>query len=440
VSLLQPWALLGLLLIPVLLWLERRRRRPRPVVWPSLLLWRALGETVRERDRRVEPLLILECAAVLLLVLAAAGPRLVAGVAGRRVVVQLETGPRTLARLADGQTVLDATRAELDRIRSALAPQDEWIVHEVDHAVAPPAVGDIRILATNRMGMESPGVVLVGRAPHGGNIGFSAVHVAGDRVGFAVRSEMGDAPVTIRAGDRALRVAPDRWTEIAFAPELRITTPNNYGGDDTIVLRRVRLKVRIDSESPLVEAAMRVGLSAEPGEPADFVLVTQGGTPLPETVRGSDCVVERGLFEGLFLEECNWEGVRGTREPGLLTWRTWGLARWSDERTLWLGLPVDRAWDDYGTLALVLERAKRLRARSLLAPDEALVGDAIARPAPRFVETAGFDRPWNGELPRAEPKGAGVFELRPVLATLALLVLAAYFRLLARLKRQASSF
>jgi len=436
VTLLHPWALLGLLLIPLLLWLERRRRRPRPVVWPSLLLWRALGETVRERQRRIEPLLLLECAAVLLLTLAAAGPQFRTGVAGRLVVVHLETGPRTQARRQDGRTVLEATRVELDRIRAALAPEDEWVVHEVERAIAPHATGDIRILATNRPDIEAKGAIVVGRAPAFGNVGFTAVRVVGDRLGFSVWSETA-ATVVVDLGQTLSEVDPGHWNDIEFVPGLRIVTPNNYDGDDHVALRRVRLKVRTDSESPLVEAALRVGVPAEPGEPADLVLETQGGTRIPERVRGSDGVAAAGLFEGLFLDECIWEGARGREdagreEPGLLAWRKRSLARWTDERTLWLGLPVDRAWDEYGTLALVLERAKRHRARALLGEGEALVGDAIARPAPRFVETHGVDRPWDGKLPDVEPRGSGVFNLRALLATLALVTLLAYGMLLGR--------
>ena len=125
-----PWALLGLLLIPVLILLERWRRRPRPMVWPSLLLWRTLGPGEASRKRRIEPLLVLECLAVALLSVAAAGPSFAAGVGGREVVVHLDTAPRMGATLADGRTALEATRAELERIRAALAPDDSWKVVE----------------------------------------------------------------------------------------------------------------------------------------------------------------------------------------------------------------------------------------------------------------------------------------------------------------------
>jgi hypothetical protein len=439
VSLAVPWALLGLLLIPLLIWLERWRRRPRWVVWPSLLLWRAIGDTARERARRIEPLLLLECAAVLLLTLAAAGPTVRTGVGARKVVVVLETGPRTGALIDDGRTVLEATRAQLDRIRDALAVGDEWIVQEVERAEAAPAVGDIRILATNRPGMEGPGFLVVGRAPRGPNIGFSAVRVEGGQVGFAVRREDGAAPVTVRAGDRALSVTPDTWTTIrttgTLGDSLRIATANCYPGDDEVRLRAVRMKVRTDAESALVLAALRVGVPAERGEPADFVLETGGGSPLPGRIRGAECRVSVGLFDGLALDECRWEGARGIREPGLLAWGEWTLARWTDERTLWLGVPVDRPWDDFGTLALLLERAKRERARALLADGEALVGDAIAAPAPGFVETRGVDRPWDGVLPAARVQGEGVFDLRAVLAVAAAIVLLIYA---ARLRDAAS--
>ena len=49
-SLTWPWALLGLLAIPVLVWLDRRRRRPRATPWPSLLLWRGVAEALQMQD------------------------------------------------------------------------------------------------------------------------------------------------------------------------------------------------------------------------------------------------------------------------------------------------------------------------------------------------------------------------------------------------------
>ena len=400
--------------------------------WPSLLIWRALGEDLGEKKRSVDPLLLLECAAVLLVTLAAAGPSVEGGRGGRKVVVHLETGPRTGALLDDGRTVLEATRAELERIRGALASEDEWIVHEMERVDAPPASGDIRILATNRPDVEGPGLMVVGRAPTLPNIGFAAVQVEGAKIGFTVRRDCGDGPVQVLVAGKAMRVEPGQWVTIEGVTAVRLTTPNCLAGDDALRLRAIELNIRLDSESPLLRAAMRVGLPATPGEPADLALVTKGGTLISDPVRGADCIAEPGLFDDLFLDECRWQGVRGVREPGLLRWGEWTLARWVDERTLWIGLPVDREWDDYGTLAVLLERAKRERVEAMLAPGEALVGDAIVSPAPHFVDTRGVDRPWDGTLPDIAPSGEGRFDLRALLAIAAALVLAVYLLRLGR--------
>ena len=412
-----PWALLGLLLIPLLILLERWRRRPQPVVWPSLLLWRTLGPGEAKRKRSIEPLLVMECVAVALLSLAAAGPSFAAGVGSRLVVVHLDTSPRMGALLEDGRTALEATRAELARIRAALAPADEWRAFEgVDF---PPTTGDIRILASNRPDAE--GELVVGRAPAGANIGIDAI----DATGFAVRRESGAEPVRVQVDGQQMIVQPNRWVKTAVAEEVRILETNNHPGDDIVRVRRLRLKVRTDAESPLVLAALQVGVPTDVGEPADLVLVTTGGSPVGR-VRGRACIAEPGLFDGLFLDDCRWDGVRGSKQPGLLRAGEWTLARWQSANTLWLGLPVDREWDEHGTLALVVERAKRERARSLLQQDEVLVGDRAVSPAPGFIETAAVDRPWDGTLPPVEATREGLFALRALLAVAAAIVLVVY--------------
>ena len=426
-----PWALLGLALIPVLILLDRWRKRPQPVVWPSLLLWREVGPGEAPRKRRLDPLLLLECLAVALLSFAAAGPRLAAGAAPRTVVVHLDTSPRMGARLPDGRTALEATRAELERIRRQLAPGDVWRLVEGDFT--PPETGDLRILATNRPDVEGQGYLVVGRAPAGPNVGISAV----DATGFAVRRERGDDPVAVSVDGTRMEVRPDTWVESAASTSIRILEPNVLAADDAVAIRPLQLKVRLDSESPLVLAALRVGIAADVGEPADLVLVTTGGAPVGP-VRGSRCIAAPGLFDGLFLDDCIWEGARGVREPGLLASGDWTLARWSDARTLWLGLPVDREWDEHGTLALVIERAKRERARARLRDGEVIVGDRALSPAPGFVETAGVDRPWDGALPRVAATGAGAFALRALLAVAAAAVLCVYaFRVAERRRARA---
>ena len=77
-----PWALWGLAAIPVLIWLDRRRRRPRLRRWPSLVLWRVVQEGAEPvRRRAVDRLLLLECAAALFLTLAAGDPEWVTSAA-----------------------------------------------------------------------------------------------------------------------------------------------------------------------------------------------------------------------------------------------------------------------------------------------------------------------------------------------------------------------
>lgn len=425
-TLLAPWALLGLVAIPLLILLDRWHRRPRPIVWPSLLLWRNIAPASAPSRRRIEPLLLLECLAALLLTAAAAGPQFTTGTASRTVVVHLETGPRTGAVLADGRTVLEATRAELDRIQAAVG--GTWTVIEMPRADAPPASGDLRILATNRADILAPGVLVVGRAPTTRNIGIDALLVDGDRMGFSVR---GEGVVSVLLDGEATEVQAGTWYETTFRTRVQIASANCHPGDDTFELRLARLKVRLDSESPLLLAALGAGVPAELGEPADLVISTTGGEPIPDAVRGADCVAGPGIFESLFLDDCRWLDARGKRSGALLRWRDWTLASWTGN-TLWLGLPVAAPWDEHGTLALLLERAKRERIAALLRDGEALAGTAFVRPAPGFIETDGVDRPWDGSVPPFESPRPGSFGLRAILALLATGVLILY---LVRLRR-----
>ena len=102
-----PLALLGLVLIPLLILLDRWRRRPRARVWPSLQLWRAVEGLDAPSKRRVQPLLLYECAAVLLLALAAAGP-VVSGAERHTIIVLLDRGPHMLAMRNDGDSAFGA--------------------------------------------------------------------------------------------------------------------------------------------------------------------------------------------------------------------------------------------------------------------------------------------------------------------------------------------
>jgi len=426
-----PWALLGLALVPVLVLLERRRRRPRARTWPSLLLWRAIGAVAAPRRRRLDPLLLAECIAVVLASLAAAEPRLAPARGDRgEIVVLLDDGPHLDARRADGTTARAATRREIARIPAPV----RVVAVQGDLAAAAAALPDA-IVATTR---PDPGLgdrVVLGLAPQGRNVGIAAVAVEDDRLWFALATDGDTRQARVRLG-REERVVPiGEGITTARVDAIEVLDPDNYDGDDTCRLRPVRLGARDETGSRLVDAALtKAGLPTVPGN--DLVITTRGGAPLAGVVRGSDCIAHGDLFAGLLLDECEWRDPRAGEDGGaLLSYRGRALAAWRDARTLWLGLPVDREWDDHYTLAVLIERAKRARVLAGLGAGEALVGEAIAAPAPAFVDTRGVDRPWDGTLP---PAGAGApapFPLRPLLGWGAVAVLAAYLVLLARADR-----
>ncbi len=413
-----PWALLGLLLLALLILLDRWRRRPREMVWPSLQLWRAVAEAPSAPRRRVDPLLLMECAAVALLSLGAAGPAL-ATRGGLSIHVVRDVGPHMHARRADGRTALEATDLEIARMGKVE-------VHDVSGglleaaASMPPA--DLRVLATDREGVEGEGYVVVGRAAEGVNVGIDAIVVRQDTIWFAAATDGPPREVTVNGA----RVETGKGYEIPFTETLEVADADNYDGDDRFALRRLSVGVRDETGSRLVRAALSVGTPAREGD--DLVIVAARGG---ETVRGADCVAS-GIFEGLFLDECVWDGVATREGEGILTWKGRAVAAWADERTLWLGMPVDREWDDNATLAVLVERAKRKRAEAMLAPLEVIVGDAACSPAPGLVRTKGIDRPWDGRLPEPRGEATGRTALRTALALAAAAVLALYLRAIVR--------
>jgi len=419
-----PLALLGLLLLPLLVLLERWRRRARPTLWPSLLLWRVAATAEAPARRRVEPLLLYECAAVLLLSLAAAGPAWSVGRAARTIPVLLDEGPHMRARCADGTTALEATRAEIARMGDV---EIHPVLDLVRAAAGWPGDGVV-VLATSLPDVEGPGRLVLGRAPAGSNVGIDAVQVDGDRLWFALRTEGAARTVKVAVGDQVLDVPTGQGVSAGFAPSIEILDArDNYEHDNKIRLRRLELVVRNDTRSGLVRLALfEAGIRARAGDEPDLIVTDQGGTPVEARVRGADCVAADPLFDGLLLDECVWEHPRALGGDGLLLWRGRALAKWTDARTLWLGLPVDRDWDDHDTLAVLIERAKRARVR--LGEHEALVGDAIASPPPGHVRTKGVDRPWDGTRPAVGRRIVGARSLRATLALLAVLVLVFYLR------------
>ncbi|MHC4134328.1 MAG: BatA domain-containing protein [Planctomycetota bacterium] len=421
---LHPLALLGLLLLPLLILLERWRRRARPTLWPSLVLWRVAAVAEAPARRRIEPLLLYECAAVLLLSLAAAGPAWSAGRTARKLPVLLDEGPHMHARRADGATALEATRAEVARMGDVVEIHP---VIDLARAAAGWPDDGVVVLATSLPDVEGPRRLVVGRAPAGDNLGIDAVRVDGDRLWFALATDGATRTVDVAVGDDMIAVPTGQGVTTDFARSIEILDADNYDGDNRVRLRRLALVGKNDTRSDLVRLALfEAGVRARPGDDPDLILTDQGGTPVEALVRGADCVAADPLFDGLLLDECVWEHPRTLPGDGLLLWRGRALAKWTDARTLWLGLPVDRDWDDHDTLAVLIERAKRARVQ--LGEHEALVGDAIASPPPGHVWTKGVDRPWDGTRPATGQRVSGARGLRATLALLAALVLALYLR------------
>jgi len=422
-----PGALFGLALLPALWLLRRWRDRPRDLTWPSLLLWERAAAGGTAARRSVDPLLVLESIAVLVLVLAASGPVLGARTA-LRVVVHVDEGPHMDARRSDGRTAREATRAEIERLRAAAGrAADEAAVVEVPWRGGP-AGGPI---ATGR---DVPGGF--GYAAEGFNLGIGAVDVRDGRLWFTVETDGPPRTVRVRVAGEPREVRTGRGVEAPFTEggAVRILTPDNYDGDDEVVLRRARPVARDETGSREVKTAMFLaGLRAVEGDvdggETDLVVRRARGEVVAEVVPGRECVARSALFAGLALDECVWREPREAAGAPALTWRGRTLASFQDG-VLELGPAVDRPWDEHGTLAVLVERALRAAVHARLGPGAALAGEAVARPAPRFVDTRGVDRPWDGSLPQAAREGG--IALRTPLALAGVAALAACLVLLLR--------
>jgi hypothetical protein len=223
-------------------------------------------------------------------------------------------------------------------------------------------------------------------------------------------------------------VPTGRGIEAPFATRLEIVDPDNYDGDDAVTLRRLDVVARNETGSALVDTALfEAGLRARRAGEPDLVVTGEGGQPARGLVYGADCLVVGPLFDGLLLDDCAWRDPRVDGADGVLLHSGRALATW-DGRRLWLGMPVDREWDEHGTLAVLVERALRAAAARGLADGEVVVGDAVARPAPGHVDTRGVDRPWDGTLPDGATAASEARALRPWLALLAAVVLGVYLR------------
>ncbi len=165
-----PWALFGLLLLPLLWWWARRRMQPLIVPLPSLMFLMEEDEGLHAPRKRV---LDWETRVALValgaLIFAAAGPAFERGAPGRRVrIVRPGVPPGPIPAGHDlGQS---RHAAALKAILAQLGEQDEYVVVDPTpeawgRAEGPPASWDA-IYATAREGEADVRIVLSDRVPN----------------------------------------------------------------------------------------------------------------------------------------------------------------------------------------------------------------------------------------------------------------------------------
>lgn len=160
-----PWALFGLLALPLIWWLHRRLRRPPDVALPSLMFLQDEEEaSALPRARVLDAELLLAMTAAALLALAAAGPRIVHAPAHRVVSVTVSGGTAATAR-----GYAERVEAVLADVRAGLDPQD---VLRVRYEPSRPVAGEFAprptadaLLAAARAGLASLRVVVSDSAP-----------------------------------------------------------------------------------------------------------------------------------------------------------------------------------------------------------------------------------------------------------------------------------
>lgn len=125
------WLLpVALALLALLRFLRARRRE---VLAGSLLIWKRVAakeNAPRRRRFEIDRSLLLQAAALVLLVLALSGPALAIFKApGRRLALLLDNGPASRARTPDGRLVFEAVKDEARRVLSEFEPNDRvWLV------------------------------------------------------------------------------------------------------------------------------------------------------------------------------------------------------------------------------------------------------------------------------------------------------------------------
>ncbi len=345
-----PWALVGLLALPALVWLHRRRRRASPVDVPShLFLEGEPAEAVAPDRVRLDLDLWLGLGALACLALAAAGPRLAGGGTGRVVRLVVETGPSTRATPGGGRSVAAALEEARARVEDAVRARGDRL--EVAPAARPGAracvaeaalgAADVRIALCDRLVPDAPAgvhVVAVGDDA-GRNVGVVAADVVPDGTGVRVhlvlwnddrlparRTLALEAPDGARVERRTLELPPfsAQSVGVPFAAPVPASLAVSAGAlapgedsrddlrdDDALVLSRAPLRVGFATPAQGLPAAHRRAV-----EVALEAILGSGGT-IPSAVDLDLFVAPLGVTNAqaaltLFLSPLR-DGTPGTR-------------------------------------------------------------------------------------------------------------------------------
>ncbi len=287
------WALAGLVVVPVIYWLHKRKAKPQIVELPTLLF--LVDEDEREhrpRTRRLDLEAVLAMCAAALLTLAAMGPRIDGGDPERRVRVVVAAGSVEASEgYADryGQVlahVAATTRADPVVIHEPalglLRPSDDDLL-----AAARAAPAAVRIVISDRLPETDPGDVrwvAIGN-PDAGNVGIVAVDVSAKDGGYEVfGTVLNDATrvtsATVRLGEQQVTLddmQPGSYrsftletSSIEAGAKLVCTSDlpvDDLPADDEVVLDPRPASVSIDPDLPSrLRDAIRDGLIAAVGE------------------------------------------------------------------------------------------------------------------------------------------------------------------------------
>jgi hypothetical protein len=349
-----PLALLALLLVPLLLLLERLRRRPRERLVASLVLWRAVADAARPASHRRPRSLrtLLRVLVVVLLAFAAAAPGwVVAEPRTARLVALVDRSPAMGAdgRLERAVAAVREAAEGFDGLRVLFSPPAD-VVRGVG-ALSPPPVadapGDLARDAATLLGL------------FGGDPGARALLVT-DRLPPSLASVPGLAVVLVgrpveNAAITALRIDRDAEGLVAFvawerfggdgrAPDLlleaggeTIRVPGGPGRREAIQRlpgEVTRVEARLDHVGDALGADDRAWASPA-AEAPELGLLAKGEIPA-----AAGTAFRALLGEGLV------EGAPG-RDGAVV----WGDAPPESSPGLWIAVRPDRAWRGFEVLA-----------------------------------------------------------------------------------------